>query len=154
MACVALIECPQCGSNISSRAEICPKCGGKVSFDCCTDCGEPMTPGTLTCPKCGRPNDKVPVVPGLNNITVKTQFSMGRTYGFYTLFDAETGAVKGRVYDSGEITFAADKPFYLRVAGGMTIHRSEIVKVYPGKKYVLRWTKGVLGHMVIEEDPT
>lgn len=149
---MALIPCPSCGAQVSSRASACPKCGAELTNTSCAGCGAPINPHAEVCPGCGRPYSNAANKPASTAIGIRTQFSMLRSYGFYVLYDVQTNTVMGRVVDGGSIVIHADKPFFLRVAAGLTIHKSEITKVYPGKNYVVRWTRGALGHMVIEED--
>ena len=50
---MALINCPECGSQVSSTAKNCPNCG--VTID-----------NSIHCPKCGSTNTKV--ITGTNKI--------------------------------------------------------------------------------------
>lgn len=53
---MALINCPECGTQISDRASQCPHCGSPVEKKItCTECGQPLTSKMRICPKCGSP---------------------------------------------------------------------------------------------------
>lgn len=52
---MALIECPECGKEISDNARSCPKCGyvfQKTKF--CKFCGEKIPMDSVVCTKCGK----------------------------------------------------------------------------------------------------
>lgn len=52
---MALIRCPECGSQVSDNARSCPKCGysfTKMKF--CKHCGERIPEDSIICVKCGR----------------------------------------------------------------------------------------------------
>ncbi len=56
---MALVNCVECGHEVSSRAATCPKCGFPVSqlaqLPRCADCGQPLPQGSTACPHCGCP---------------------------------------------------------------------------------------------------
>ena len=59
---MALVECPECGNQVSDRAKACPRCGfpiesdfEKASIRYCTSCGSKLNPEALTCEVCGAP---------------------------------------------------------------------------------------------------
>ncbi len=52
---MALMKCPECGKEISDRAQSCPNCGysfEKTKF--CKFCGEKIPVDSVICTKCGR----------------------------------------------------------------------------------------------------
>lgn len=52
---MALIKCPECGKEISDKADKCPNCGyffEKMKF--CKFCGEKIPVDSIICTKCGR----------------------------------------------------------------------------------------------------
>ena len=52
---MAMIKCPECGAEVSSKATSCPHCGmpfGKHKF--CKFCGELIDEDCVVCPKCGK----------------------------------------------------------------------------------------------------
>lgn len=61
---MALINCPECGKEVSDRAKVCPQCG-KMLYDenatvteekkYCADCGLEIPPDAVVCPNCGCP---------------------------------------------------------------------------------------------------
>lgn len=60
---MALINCPQCGAQVSDKAEKCPSCGFVLIEKepiLCKECGTELQNGDTICPKCGCPveNDK------------------------------------------------------------------------------------------------
>lgn len=53
---MALINCPECGRQMSDKAEACPHCGmpaGKLAT--CSECGKELPIGAKECPNCGCP---------------------------------------------------------------------------------------------------
>lgn len=55
---MALINCPNCGNEISDKADKCPNCGYVLKEPkkvVCSECGTEIEEGTLVCPKCGNP---------------------------------------------------------------------------------------------------
>ena len=60
---MALVNCSNCGKEVSDKAKICPSCGYQLNNDViieethviCTDCGLKIPYNLDTCPKCGHP---------------------------------------------------------------------------------------------------
>lgn len=56
---MALIKCPECGSEISDKAMECPNCGyileKKSIAKVCEECGTELEKGVKICPQCGCP---------------------------------------------------------------------------------------------------
>lgn len=59
-----LINCPNCGKEISDKANVCPRCGMQMNEEAekevieelkCADCGTVLESGTEVCPNCGCP---------------------------------------------------------------------------------------------------
>lgn len=77
---MALINCKECGQQISDSATVCPHCGAPVVKDVyCQSCGTKVPENTKFCPSCGKPvgvgqvravtpQDKDKVVAGLLGI--------------------------------------------------------------------------------------
>ncbi len=75
---MALINCKECGQQISDSAAVCPHCGAPVVKDVyCQSCGTKIPEDTKFCPSCGKPvgqvravtpQDKDKVVAGLLGI--------------------------------------------------------------------------------------
>jgi len=54
---MALINCPECGKEISDQAASCPNCGTpiqKTERKFCQHCGEQIDKECVICPKCGK----------------------------------------------------------------------------------------------------
>lgn len=51
---MALINCPECGKEISDKAVSCPNCGAIVKKKFCQHCGEQIDSDCIICPKCGK----------------------------------------------------------------------------------------------------
>lgn len=47
---MALIECPECGKQISDKADTCVNCGIRISQNRCTRCGKNFPPEVRFCP--------------------------------------------------------------------------------------------------------
>lgn len=58
---MALVRCPNCGSMISDKASVCPKCGSHTGFEhnliTCPECGEQYSIDLGVCPNCGCPSE-------------------------------------------------------------------------------------------------
>lgn len=57
---MALINCPECGKEISDKATNCPNCGmpiGNKKF--CKFCGEQINTDCVVCPKCGKQIEEI-----------------------------------------------------------------------------------------------
>lgn len=56
---MALVQCPNCGKNVSSKATKCPACGfelpKEVEQNLCEECGTVLPEGATECPECGCP---------------------------------------------------------------------------------------------------
>ncbi|MDE7230176.1 MAG: zinc ribbon domain-containing protein [Oscillospiraceae bacterium] len=56
---MALINCPECGNQMSDKAAACPHCGASavpaVQTKTCTECGGILRPEDKVCPMCGCP---------------------------------------------------------------------------------------------------
>ena len=56
---MAMIQCPNCGKEISSKALRCPGCGFELPREeqaaVCDECGAPLPEGATECPTCGCP---------------------------------------------------------------------------------------------------
>ena len=60
---MALISCPQCGTQISDKAEKCIHCGYILKEQpkhLCEDCGAEIPEGATVCPTCGCPVKEEP----------------------------------------------------------------------------------------------
>lgn len=51
---MSLINCPECGKEISDKAASCPNCGAAVKRKFCQHCGEAIDNDCVVCPKCGK----------------------------------------------------------------------------------------------------
>lgn len=61
---MALINCSECGREISDKAFSCPHCGAPTSTTpqntkFCKHCGEPIDKECLICPKCGKQVEEI-----------------------------------------------------------------------------------------------
>lgn len=53
---MALIQCKECGHEVSDKASMCPNCGCPIEKgNCCIECGQPIPDGVNECPNCGCP---------------------------------------------------------------------------------------------------
>ena len=55
---MALINCPECGNEVSDKAEKCPKCAFPIKDSAqkiCPECGTQVSSNDLKCPKCAFP---------------------------------------------------------------------------------------------------
>ncbi|HIZ85341.1 MAG TPA: TM2 domain-containing protein [Candidatus Coprenecus stercoravium] len=58
---MALINCRECGQQISDSASVCPHCGATVVKEVfCSNCGAKMPQDMKYCPQCGCPNPASP----------------------------------------------------------------------------------------------
>ena len=53
---MALVNCSECGTQISDKAATCPHCGAPVvKLVVCPECGNKVKEGASICPNCGYP---------------------------------------------------------------------------------------------------
>jgi len=56
---MAIMQCPDCGGKVSTKATSCPHCGAPVTGETpslkCNECGTSMPANAKTCPACGAP---------------------------------------------------------------------------------------------------
>ena len=55
---MALINCPECGAEVSDKAEKCPKCAFPIKDSAqkrCPECGTQVSSNAVKCPKCAFP---------------------------------------------------------------------------------------------------
>lgn len=72
---MALINCPECGKQISDAAQVCPDCGfpvGKTKY--CQHCGQKIPVENKFCNKCGRQVSEI----HSSNITVNNRLIVGK----------------------------------------------------------------------------
>ena len=63
---MALVKCPNCNADISSAADVCPKCGSTgVRTKICYECKSSIPASSIICPNCGHPQDKVFITVGI-----------------------------------------------------------------------------------------
>lgn len=53
---MALINCPECGKEISDQASSCPNCGVTINSNTSQPIDTNMNKGSIKCPKCGSTN--------------------------------------------------------------------------------------------------
>lgn len=64
---MALINCPECGKEISDQAASCPSCGAPIgNKKFCKYCGAQIDEGCIVCLKCGRQVETI----GVNNPSI------------------------------------------------------------------------------------
>lgn len=155
---MALITCPECEGMVSDRAKACPHCGFVLESSRCPECGAKVTADAQTCTACGFPlkqaQPQAAPTPAAapEYITVTSQVDLLRTYGFYSFVNAETGVVLVRRLMGKTVNIPAKKPFMLRARATGTSNKSTTCYVIPGRRYVLRWTDGFFGSLVLEEE--
>ncbi len=70
---MALINCDECGAQISDKAPNCPRCGSPVEkYVVCVDCGTSFVEKEGACPQCG-----CPIAPPRVNAAQQTQMMHG-----------------------------------------------------------------------------
>ena len=50
---MAMIQCKECGKELSSGAKFCPHCGCPNKVSVCPECGKPVESNAVVCPECG-----------------------------------------------------------------------------------------------------
>lgn len=56
---MAMINCPECGKEVSDKAKTCPSCGAPLTKKFCPHCGEKIDVECVVCPKCGKQVEKM-----------------------------------------------------------------------------------------------
>ena len=77
---MALINCSECGREISDKALSCPHCGAPTSttpknIKYCKHCGEPIDKECLICPKCGKQVEEIKNIKDDRNIVINNTAS-------------------------------------------------------------------------------
>lgn len=86
---MALINCPECGKEISDKAVSCPNCGTPINNSAnqkfCQHCGEKIDKDCIICPKCGKQvselsgNDKNIIINNSSSATAAASSSASST---------------------------------------------------------------------------
>lgn len=50
---MALVECRECGKEMSDHAKICPNCGIENNIIFCPECNKQLSSKAIMCPSCG-----------------------------------------------------------------------------------------------------
>lgn len=87
---MGLINCPECGSQISDLAKNCPSCGAPLKEKkYCKHCGEQIDKDCVICPKCGKqveelndPNKNI-IINNNNNVSASASASASITAPVY-----------------------------------------------------------------------
>lgn len=78
---MALINCPECGKEISDKAASCPNCGIVLKKKFCYHCRAPIDCDCVICPKCGKQvaeikgNDRNIIINNSSNATATASAS-------------------------------------------------------------------------------
>lgn len=77
---MALINCPECGKQISDKAEKCPKCGKKLNENkkICSECGTELNEDEKVCHNCGYPVESKNDIPTTNSYSINTSLSISK----------------------------------------------------------------------------
>ncbi len=87
---MALINCPECGREISDQTSSCPHCGVPLKSNAekkfCKHCGESIDKDCIICPKCGKQveelnNDSNKNIVINNNVSSTAFSASGIRYG-------------------------------------------------------------------------
>ena len=71
-----LIQCNECGNQISDKATTCPSCGAPIERNIyCTKCGTSYNEKATACPSCGTYNPNCPSPPS----AIDDLFSSGKS---------------------------------------------------------------------------
>lgn len=76
---MALIQCNECGKEISDKAKSCPHCGSPVNEldnkKFCKHCGESIDRDCIICPKCGKQVEEINTNANNGNIVINNNNS-------------------------------------------------------------------------------
>lgn len=77
---MALINCPECGKEISDQAVSCPNCGTPINIQkkeqkYCKHCGEQIDKECVICPKCGKQVEDLNTTSNDKNIIINNNNS-------------------------------------------------------------------------------
>ena len=130
---MALINCPECGKEISDKAASCPNCGATVKKKFCQHCGEAIDNDCVVCPKCGKQvgeivnNDKNIIINNNNNASSSSAL-------------ASNNMLAGNIISSKSRLVALLLCFFL---GWLGVHRFYVGKIGTGILMVLLMPTGI-----------
>jgi len=91
---MALINCPECGKEVSDLAAACPNCGVTIKKQetvFCSKCGKGIDKDAIVCPSCGVPTAKYhqhqtqappqPINVNVSNVNTNANTNINQNYG-------------------------------------------------------------------------
>ena len=144
---MALINCPECGKEISDQAISCPNCGtpikkGELKF--CQHCGEKIDKECVVCPKCGKQVSDFPTGQGSSPIVINNSNSASSAA-------SSSVSVSQTIIRSGR---QVKKVVYCVLAlllGGIGIHKFYAGKTLAGIVYILFCWTGIPSFIAVIE---
>lgn len=117
---MAIIQCPECGKEISDKAKICIHCGCPIEImqtKACPECGAEIPSQAETCPYCGCPLTKTSISTG--SVVIQASGTFIGVLGRYIINDENGNTLAslkaGETYQA-QIVF--DTTYYIRLKGG------------------------------------
>lgn len=103
---MALINCKECGKQVSDLATSCPHCGAPVETKVyCKECGEQIAESVSVCPNCGCPRTRpnTPQQPEMTAPGVFDEGKSGRSRGVAALLAFFVGSLGAQYFYLGKI---------------------------------------------------
>ena len=113
---MALIKCPECGNEVSDKAETCIHCGCPIETNqtvTCPECGQEVSSKAATCPNCGCPIKSSRFMQG--KIIVQTENVFLGIGGRFLLYDKGKNLItKIKPGETYEMEIDVDTTLYIK----------------------------------------
>lgn len=116
---MALIKCPECGNEVSDKAETCIHCGCPLKSEqtvTCTECGQEVSSKAETCPYCGGPITKKTTFAG--SVIIQTSEAFIGLLGRYIIKDEKGNSLANlKAGETYQTQIFSDTVYYVRLKG-------------------------------------
>ena len=117
---MAMIQCPECGKEVSDKAKACVHCGYPLEDQTtmkCPECGKSIPKTAASCPHCG-----YPMRPIIGSVIIQTSSDGGETANRYYIYDKQ-GNLLAELYPGQEYRdqISSNTIFCVRLTGYVSV---------------------------------